>query len=252
MRYSHHPMARAGQEEERPGEEPEGIRYFDFSDPFEPVEDDADPFASEAPSPRDAADAASEASHTALKPPRPAGECGAPPSRDVFEFALANLSASPAAIPEAEEPPRRARVAFATLASFFEAEERLAEPRAQFAAAFDAARAEPERPFLAVALRMPVDVPAASHFPLVEEAICSAMQGDDALLADFERRRLVAVLRERGADAARPLFAHLMAYLREHAPNAEDVGRHIAVLAAPDGRPFQRAADFLAAAYDGP
>lgn len=260
MRYSHHPMARAGQDDERTGDEPEGIHYFDFSDPFGAAEDDADPFASESPTRKENlrgdADAAGEPVGAMPKSARPVREEDPCPSRDVFEFALTDLSASSTALSAADagakEQAQGPSTAFVTLTSFFEAESPRSEPRAQFVAAFDAARADTGRPFLAVALRMPADVPAAARFPLVEQAIRSAMQSDDALLVDFERLRLVAVLRGRGADDARPLFAHLMATLREHAPNAEDVGHHVAALAAPDGRPFRHGTDFLAAAYDAP
>lgn len=279
LRYSHHPMTFAGQEDERsperrpgderpgpdrPGDErrgderpraeSEGIHYFDFSDPFDPAEEATDPFASEAPADRREASFPPSRSSTR-------GGHGAP-YQDVFEFALTGLpGASPAADASTEssasegptggptEPPS---VTFASLSSLLETEGRVLKRRERFAHVFDAARADTERPFLAVALRLSDSETAAARFPVVERGIQSALEPGDVLLADFDRLRLVAVLPGRGDEAARPLFARLMSYLREHAPDAEKVGRDIVVLTAPNGQPFQRAADFLAATFDEP
>jgi hypothetical protein len=239
---------------ERSGEEPEGIHYFDFSDPLDPSEEDTDPFASEtsleSPSSRSASGSAS------LSPAQQ--EEHESPFRDVFEFALTGLpSASPSAHdgpPESSDYAKSAEapsVSFSPLASLLETEGRLAKRRERFAEVFDGARANTARPFLAIALRLESGE-AAAHFPTVERGIREGLEPGDVLLAAPDQRRLAVVLPGRGADAARPLFARLMRHLREHVSDADEVGRGIAVLVAPDGRPFQRAADFLAATFDAP
>jgi hypothetical protein len=251
-------MTLPGQDDERPGDEPEGIYYFDFSDPFGPSEDepDADPFASEAPGAPDATDQARPA--RSKQPPHRRDEEGEA-SRDAFELALTNLFGStpaPSAEPSGEEQPADTEepselpdVTFSPLTSLVGSRDHSADPRDEFAAAFDEAQAADE-PFLAVALRMDAEAPTSAQFPAVEQGVRTALDPGDALLAAPEHRCLVAVLPGRDAEAARPLFTRLMDHLREHVPNAEDVGHSISVLSAPNGRPFRRGIDFLAATFD--
>ena len=99
---------------------------------------------------------------------------------------------------------------------------------------------------------MPADASEAAWFPLVEQGIRTALHKDDTLLVDRERRQLAAVLLDRGAEAARPLFANLVAYLRDHIANAAAVSHRISVFTAPNGRPFEDGASFLARVYDKP
>jgi hypothetical protein len=247
-------MTLPGHDDERTEDEPEGIRYFDFSDPFGPPEDEpgADPFVSEALGAGHAAET-TRATRSA-RPPLSSAQPGEErPYRDDFEFALVHIlgsdeatSSDPLGEDRPSEPPG---VAFSPLSSFVEPGERSAAPRARFVAAFDTARRD-RRPFLAIALHMAAGASGAAEFPAVEQGIRAALGPDDTLLTDPDRLRLVAVLPGRGAEAARPLFARLVDYLREHVAEAETVGHGISVLAAPDGRPFQRAAAFLTATFD--
>jgi hypothetical protein len=264
-------MSIAGPEDERPGDEVEGIRYFDFSAPPPPSPSDAeaDPFALEGLSESSETPARHTSSQDTERGRTPRGREDDALPTDPFEFALSGSAPEhapprrrrdrlsfdplsrepiePAAEPADEPPPL---VRFFELASLFEPSEAEAASRERFAAAFDAARAEPEHGFLAIALRMPAHAPAAVHFPVVADGIRAALLPGDALLADADRLRLVAVLRGRQAADAHTLFAHLKDHLRTWVDDADDVLRAISALAAPDGRPFEDAAAFLASAFD--
>jgi hypothetical protein len=234
-------MAAPGPPDGPPGEESEGIHYFDFSESFEPAE--TDPFESVDPTEREAP---REGRTREAREDRTAREKQPPPMHDAFEFALEDLPSREAST-QGGEP----EATFAPLTGYFGQSESTGQ-RARFIDAFDAARMWSERPFLAVALRMPTDAPESAWFPLVEQGIRTALHSDDTLLVDRERRRLVAVLPGRGADAARPLFANLVAYLRDHIGNAAAVSQRISVFTAPNGRPFASGASFLAQVFDKP
>jgi hypothetical protein len=268
----------AGPEDERPGDEVEGIRYFDFSAPRPPSADAAapDPFAQGGlPESHESATPDASPRDTEGSPTRGREQEAVP--TDPFEFALTGPPSEhptprrrrdrlgldplgrepiePAAEPRAEpaagsanEPPPLVR--FFELASLFEPSDAEAASRERFAAAFDAARAEPGQGFLAIALRMSPHVPASVHFPIVADGIRAALHPGDALLSDDDRLRLVAVLRGRQAADAHTVFARLKDHLRAWVDEADDVLRAISALAAPDGRPFDDAVAFLASAFD--
>lgn len=235
-------MTSAGPPDNPTGEESEGIHYFDFSESSEPAE--TDPFESEDPS---ASETPKATRLARVRGERTLREHRAGARHDAFEFALEDLPSRAASAEHGDTP----EATFAPLTTYFKQAETTGQ-RARFVKAFDTARMWSDEPFLAVALRMPADAPESAWFPLVEQGIRTALHSDDALLVDRERRRLVAVLPGRGADAARPLFAHLMAYLRDHVENAAAVSHRISVLTAPNGRPFEDGASFLAHAFDNP
>jgi len=236
-------MTTPGPPDKPPGEEPEGIRYFDFPQSFESAE--TDPFESEDPTAQDTLEETR---------PRSAGRRSVAEmheardtSRDAFESALEDLpsrAASPRSGPS--------ETTFAPLSAYFGPGKHAVEQRARFVEAFNTARMWSEHPFLAVALRMPAGAAESTWFPLVEQGIRTALRRNDALLVDRERLRLVAVLTGRGADAARPLFAHLATYLREHVDHAAAIIHRVSVFTALDGRPFDDGASFLAHVYDKP
>jgi hypothetical protein len=236
-------MTIPGSPDSPPGEESEGIHYFDFSESFESAK--TDPFESEDLSARDALEEIRRGHARRQNEAGTREARGAP--RDAFESALRELP-SQAPSPQGDVP----EATFAPLSAYFGREEQAVGQRARFVEAFDRARMWPEQPFLVVALRMPADAPESAWFPLVEQGIRTALRRDDALLVDRERRRLVAVLPGRGADAARPLFANLVAYLRDHIDNAAAVSRRISVFTALNGRPFADGVSFLAHVYDKP
>lgn len=235
-------MTSSGPLDSPTGEESEGIHYFDFSESSEPTE--RDPFESEDPS---APEAPKKPRLTRVR-----GERGTRGNRtdsrhDAFEFALEDLSR--ATFPEQDD----AREAtFTPLTTYFGRGEHAAGQRARFLKAFETARMWSEQPFLAIALRMPTDAPESAWFPLVEQGIRTALRKDDTLLVDRERLRLTAVLPARGTEAARPLFAHLVTYLREHVEDAAAVSQRISVFTALNGRPFEDGSTFLASVYDKP
>lgn len=238
-------MTIPGPPDKPPGDESEGIRYFDFLEPFEASETEPDPFASEDPAPTDAPGETPRPKRTHER--RGQGEPPEASSRDAFEFALEHLSpASSTASRDGVTP----EATFAPLTDHLGRRGRAPGQRAQFIDAFDTARARVEQPFAAIALRMRADDPASAWFPLVEQAIRSATPSRAVFLVDRERLRLAALLP--GRDDVRPVLADLMAYLREHIENAAQVGHHISVFAAPGGRPFQDGASFLAEVYDRP
>lgn len=236
-------MTTPGPPESPPGEESEGIRYFDFSESSGSVE--PDPFELEDPAAQDSLEETRQGH--AQKQSEAEVRGARDPSRDAFESALKEL-------PSQASSPRGgvSDTAFAPLAAYFEQGEHVAGQRARFVDAFDTARMWSEQPFLAVALRMPAGAAESARFPLVEQGIRTALRRNDALLVDRERLRLVAVLTGRGADAARSLFAHLVDYLRDHVDNAAAVTQHISVFTAPDGHPFDDGTSFLAHTYDKP
>lgn len=255
--YALHAMSIAGPEDEQTGDEVEGIHYFDFSvsSGSGTVSSEADPFAAEIPSesPRTAA------GETRLNRPGRAEQPGAsppkPPPTDPFEYALSGPPPSPepsltrstaAESPAADRP----QAGFFKLASLFELREARPGSRERFVSVFDAARSERGRPFLAIALRMPVASTAALHFPIVVEGVRAELRPEDALLADEDRRRLVIVLPGRSAEEARALLARLRDHLREWTDDAEEVLRSISAFIAPDGQPFHDAEAFLARAFD--
>ena len=235
-------MTTPGPPDSPPGEESEGIRYFDFPESFEPAE--TDPFASEDPT---AQDPEETRRGKARRPSEAERQEARDTSRDAFESALKELP-SQAFSPRGSVP----ETTFAPLSAYFEQGKHAVEQRARFVEAFDTARMWSEHPFLAVALRMPAGAAESTWFPLVEQGIRTALRRNDALLVDRERLRLVAVLTGRGADAARPLFAHLATYLREHVDHAAAIIHRVSVFTALDGRPFDDGASFLAHVYDKP
>lgn len=239
-------MTTAGPPDSQPGEASDGIRYFDFPKSAERTQPtETDPFESEDPLTqrtlqKEEPKLVAVRGHRKQKP-------AAPPSvRDAFESALDDLPS----FHSAEEAPPEAT--FAPLTAYVAREGGDAPQRAQFVSTFNAARARPQQPFVAAALRMPEHHPVSMWFPLVEQGIRSALRSDDVLLVDRERFRLVAVLPGRTPDDVRPILAALMAYLREHADQAAEVGHHISVFTAPEGRPFRDGASFLDEVYDKP
>ncbi len=258
-------MSIAGPEDERPGDEVEGIHYFDFTKRPGSRDPEADPFALEGlPEPREAP-ASSDEGRTDTEQDRTEREPeDEPVPTDPFEYALTGTPLSRSASrreqetwepnvlePEPEpvdEPSPHVR--FFELASLFAPPEMDTDSRARFAAAFDAARAERGQPFLAIALRMAPHASVSEHFPIVADGIRSTLHPGDLLLSDDDRLRLVAVLRGRHAADARPLFAHLKDHLRMWVDDADDVLRAISALAAPNGYPFEDAEAFLTHAFD--
>lgn len=274
--YALHSMNIAGPEDEQTGDEQtgdelEGIRFFDFTDPFESSERHAepDPFASAGLSTSsDAADINADINEeTDTERETEQASAQREPVRgsafyDPFEHALTGAphhqadSTSTPAEPLAEpatEPPSQPKAEPSTI-GFFQLASLLdpAEPgsRERFVSVFDACRAEDGLPFLAIALRIPAGDRAAAHFPVVVEGLRSALDSDDALLADDDRLRLVAVFRGRREADARVLFAQLKDYLRTWVDDADDMLRAISAFVAPEGRPFHDANEFLARAYD--
>lgn len=237
-------MAAPGPPDSPPGEESDGIHYFDFSKPYEPTE--TDPFAAADPTEREAE--AGYRDHTQQPSEKPSARAERSPSvYDAFESALEDLPSQPTKA-SGDEP----ETTFAPLTTYFGSGAHDTTQRARFVDAFDTARMWSERPFLAVALRMPADAPESAWFPLVEQGIRTALRKDDALLVDRERRKLAAVLLGRGAEAARPLFTNLVAYLGDHIANAAAVSHRISVFTAPNGRPFEDGSRFLTRVYDKP
>jgi hypothetical protein len=242
-------MTTAGPPDSQPGEESDGIRYFDFPKSVEPDEPSGiDPFESEDPLVRQVPKEerrpklVAVRGHRTPKPPEQA------PARDAFEFALEELPTFRS--PDAET--ERLEATFAPLTTYVAREGGDAPQRARFVSAFNTARARLQQPFVAVAIRMPEHHPVSTWFPLVEQGIRSTLRSDDVPLVDRERFRLVAVLPDRTPDDVRPMLAALMAYLREHTDNAAEVGQHISVFTAPEGRPFRDGTSFLAEVYDKP
>ena len=240
-------MTSAGPSDSQPGEESDGIRYFDFPKSLEQAESaETDPFESEDPLAHSASKDEERPKLVAVRghrKPRPAEPA---PVRDAFESALDDLPTFRSL--EAESP----EATFAPLTAYVAREGGDAPQRAQFTSTFNTARARLQQPFVAVALRMPEHHPASIWFPLVEQGIRSALRSDDALLVDRERFRLVAVLPGRTPDDMRPILASLMAYLREHTDQAAEVGQNISVFTAPEGHPFRDGASFLSEVYDKP
>jgi hypothetical protein len=246
-------MTIPGPPDNPPGDESEGIRYFDFLEPFEASETEPDPFASEDPAQTDASGEAPRPGpaqdQRVGRGRRAEGEPDEASPRDAFEFALEHLSRASSAAGRDDGPPE---ASFVPLTDHLGRRGRGRAPgqRARFIEAFDAARDRVEQPFAAIALRMQPGDPASAWFPLVEQGIRSAMPSRAVFLVDRERLRLVALLP--GSDDVRSTLADLMSYLREHVENAAEVGHRISVFAAPGGRPFGDGAGFLAEVYDKP
>ena len=257
-------MNLAGSDDERPGDDVEGVRYFDFSSRGEHHSYDLeeDPFAAEGlPDAQDVppADRPNRSERGVSQEPE---DLLAPV--DPFEFALVGVPLHPsnpkvlARAPEPETPHSEVEpteeepppVRFFELATLFDPPDTKAASRERFATAFDTARAGRGEPFLAIALRMARRGAAAEQFPIVVDGIRSALHPGDVLLADEQRLRLAAVLHGRPAADAQRVFVHLAEHLRLRIDDADGVLSALSVLAAPDGRPFETADMFLARVFD--
>lgn len=244
-------MSTTGPPDRQPGEESEGIHYFDFSESFETSEfktTETDPFESEDPATREASKEKETPRLALVRRREKEHTSEAASTRDAFEFALEDLPLHSLSDADAGD----LEAGFAPLTAYVGREGGDAPQRAQFISAFDAAQMRLQQSFVAIALRMPDNDPASSWFPLVEQGIRSALHSEDTVLVDRERFRLVAVLPGRNHDDVRPILGTLMGYLREHTDNAAEVGHRISVFTAPQGRPFSDGASFLAEVYDKP
>jgi archaellum biogenesis ATPase FlaH len=120
---------------------------------------------------------------------------------------------------------------------------------AAFVAAYEAAVAAQRTsgtPFLALALRMEPNDPAAVHFRSVVSALRRTAGPADMVLVDESLARVAMLLPGHRLDAAQTTFRNLKNTLREAGPSAEDALGAVSAIVVPNGDSFSTSSEFLA------